>query len=144
MPGKQKLVVACLAPVGKPHPSTRKTGYCEAHHAEFEDSMATYRNRVSRWKRGTGADPGTKADWIANIQFTPLDRVGWLLSVNDQAAIHQAVAELAAASGRLSEFSADKDAYFAWSEQQVRQMVAEALASHLRAITLLRSLTDNE
>ena len=63
----------CSAFPDQPHPATRKSGYCERHHAEYDRAIAAYRSAVYNFNHGrTQKKPPSRATYIRRIKFSAL------------------------------------------------------------------------
>ena len=67
-------IETCLAPGPFTHPRTRKSGYCELHHVEYQRAKKRYKDKTYNYQhhRSTTKPPEWK-DFLANVTFTRLD-----------------------------------------------------------------------
>lgn len=98
----------CKAWPRHPHRATRRTGYCEKHHAEYQTAMQRYRNAVYNFTHGrTSKEPPTRADFIRRIRFSkPSTDVQTVLTPREKKQLVTAMNDLSSVPvllGRLAE-----------------------------------------
>jgi len=69
------LPIPCRADHENPHDATRRTGYCELHHAEYERARKRLKSARNNFRRGaTTRPPGSLEDYLEQVGFTRLTR----------------------------------------------------------------------
>jgi hypothetical protein len=69
------LPIPCRADHENPHEATRRTGYCELHHAEYECARKRLKSARNNFRCGaTTRPPGSLEDYLEQVGFTRLTR----------------------------------------------------------------------
>jgi hypothetical protein len=140
--GRRTAIAACAAP-GHPHPATHRDRCCDVHHDEYQAAVGRYRSRRSQARNGIGNDPGPRDDYVAVIQFSDLGKVGRMSTINEQAEIAEAAANLTTITSRFGAYAASPEDWHGWSVKDVRRLYNEVLTEQLAVPALLRRFTDD-
>ncbi len=93
--GIEQTPQRCKALAKKPHPATRRSGYCEKHHRQYDQAMAAYRSAVYNYRHGrTQTKPPVKAQFIKSIRFTDVETVWAVIEGADKEFLLRALRDL--------------------------------------------------
>ena len=116
----------CAALPKKPHPATRRSGYCEKHHHQYDQAMAAYRSAVYNYRHGrTKTKPPIRAQFIKSIRFSDVETVWAVIKGADKEFLLRALHDLNRDSLFLTQLIDDPEPLYdldpkLWKEELIR------------------------
>lgn len=131
----------CKAFPDRPHPATRRSGYCDKHHDEYERAMLRYRNAVYNYRHGrTPTRPPTKTAFIRSIKFSDLDTMWTYIEGTDREAMLRALADLNRDTLFLTELGTSPESFYEMNPTEWRDNIAKMQLTMQRVTALLTGL----